>query len=146
MPIIRSSLWNSLSNIDVLDYIMCLFALVNFSKTNDNNVAQQSVTYLSYFVQLSHVSQIEFGSTFDISRWKDIQFILQAYPNVINLIIGSRLLVLSELIDNPSLIPIFKQIKMVKSITKKIYFPSNLASKLVQRFPSLIHIELQDLF
>ncbi|CAF3431311.1 unnamed protein product [Rotaria sp. Silwood2] len=143
MPIIRSSLWNSLSNIDVLDYIMCLFALVNFSKTNDNNVAQQSVTYLSYFVQLSHVSQIEFGSTFDISRWKDIQFILQAYPNVINLIIGSRLLVLSELIDNPSLIPIFKQIKMVKSITKKIYFPSNLASKLVQRFPSLIHIELQ---
>ncbi|CAF4819539.1 unnamed protein product, partial [Rotaria sp. Silwood2] len=33
--------------------------------------------------------------------------------------------------------------KMVKSITKKIYFPSNLASKLVQRFPSLIHIELQ---
>ncbi|CAF4712434.1 unnamed protein product, partial [Rotaria sp. Silwood2] len=65
MPIIRSSLWNNLSDI------------VKFSKTSDNDVAQQSVTYLSYFVQLSHVSQIEFGSTFDISRWKDVRFILQ---------------------------------------------------------------------
>ncbi|CAF1180455.1 unnamed protein product [Rotaria sordida] len=134
MPIIRSSLWNTLSNI------------VKFSEMNDNVFAEQSVTYLSYFVQLSNVSQIEFGSTFDISRWKDVQFILQACPNVINLIIGSRLLVLSKLIDNPSLIPIFKQIKMIESIRKKIYFPSNFASKLVQRFPSLIHIELQDLF
>ncbi|CAF1382678.1 unnamed protein product [Rotaria sordida] len=134
MPIIRSSLWNTLSNI------------VKFSEMNDNVFAEQSVTYLSHFVQLSNVSQIEFGSTFDISRWKDVQFILQACPNVINLIIGSRLLVLSKLIDNPSLIPIFKQIKMIESITKKNYFHSNFASKLVQRFPSLIHIELQDLF
>ena len=53
--------------------------------------------------------------------------------------ISTRLLMLSKLIDNPSLIPIFKQIKMIKSITEKIYFPS----KFVQRFPSLIDIELQ---
>jgi len=32
---------------------------------------------------------------------------------------------------------------MVKSITDDIFFPSNFASKFVQRFPSLSHIELQ---
>ncbi|CAF2830489.1 unnamed protein product [Rotaria sp. Silwood2] len=32
---------------------------------------------------------------------------------------------------------------MIKSITKNNYFPSNFALKLVQRFPSLSHIELQ---
>jgi hypothetical protein len=61
---------------------------------------------------------------------------------VINLIIGTQLLVLSKLIDNPSL-SIFKQIKLIESITKNVYFPPNFASKFVQRFPSLVHIELQ---
>ncbi|CAF1412520.1 unnamed protein product [Rotaria sordida] len=32
---------------------------------------------------------------------------------------------------------------MIKSVTKNNYFPSNFAFKLVQRFPSLSHIELQ---
>jgi len=32
---------------------------------------------------------------------------------------------------------------MIESSKKNIYFPSNCASKLVQRFPSLNHIELQ---
>ncbi len=32
---------------------------------------------------------------------------------------------------------------MIKLRTKKFYFPSNCAPKLVQRFPSLSHIELQ---
>jgi hypothetical protein len=39
--------------------------------------------------------------------------------------------------------PIFKQIKMIKSITKNIYFPLNFVLKFVQRFPSLVHIEFQ---
>jgi hypothetical protein len=75
-----------------------------------------------------------------------IFFLLVSYracPNVTNLIINTRLLVLSTLIDNLSLIPIFQQIKMIKLRTKKFYFPSNYAPKLVQRFPSLSHIELQ---
>jgi len=67
----------------------------------------------------------------------------RACPNVIELIINTRLLLLSKLIDNPSLIQIFKQIKMIKSITEKIYFPSNFALKFVQRFPSLSQIKLQ---
>jgi hypothetical protein len=84
--IIRSSLWNKLSNIgkknikpfiDEIDSSMCLFALVNFSKTNNNDVSQQSVPYLLCFVELSHVTEIKFGSTFDVSTWKDVQFILQ---------------------------------------------------------------------
>jgi hypothetical protein len=52
-------------------------------------------------------------------------------------------LILSKLIDNSSLIPIYKQIKTIKSITEKIYFPLNFTSKFVQRFPSLVNIELQ---
>ncbi|CAF2174211.1 unnamed protein product, partial [Rotaria magnacalcarata] len=66
-----------------------------------------------------------------------------ACPNVIILIINTPLLLVSKLIDNSFLIPIFKQIKMIKSIIEKIYFPSNSALKLVQRFPSLCYIELQ---
>jgi len=38
---------------------------------------------------------------------------------------------------------IFKQIKLLESITKNIYFPSNFALKLVRRFSSLSDIELQ---
>ncbi len=60
-----------------------------------------------------------------------------------DLIINTPLLLLPKLIDNLSLVSIFKQIKMIKSITVNIYLPSNFASKLVQRFPSLSHIELQ---
>jgi len=62
---------------------------------------------------------------------------------VSDLIINTPLLLLPKLIDNLSLVSIFKQIKMIKSITENICLPSNFASKLVQRFPSLSHIELQ---
>ncbi|CAF1551046.1 unnamed protein product, partial [Rotaria sordida] len=65
-----------------------------------------------------------------------------AYPNVTGIRISSQLLMLSKLIDNPIIIPIFKQIKMMKLITETFYFPSNFALKFVQRFPSLIDIEL----
>jgi len=71
-----------------------------------------------------------------------VLFYFRACPNVTNLIIDTRLLRLSKLIDNPSLISIFKQIKMIKSRTNKSYFPSKFAFKFVQRFPSLSHIEL----
>jgi len=136
--------------------------------SNDDNDAQKYVTCLSQFVYLPSVFHLEFGSTFDISRWKEIQFILQyvefilqnrkylfkykneyiyfnfrACPKVADLIIDTRLLILSKLIDNPSLISFFKQIKMLQSKTKNIYFPSNFSSKLVQRFPSVNHVELQ---
>jgi hypothetical protein len=52
-------------------------------------------------------------------------------------------LVLSKLIDNASLTPIFKQIKMMKSLTQHIYLSTSFAGKFIQRFPSFIHIELQ---
>ncbi|CAF3864820.1 unnamed protein product [Rotaria sp. Silwood1] len=132
IPIINSSWWNN------------LFSIVNFRATNDDNDAQHVVIDLSNFVYLSNVIQLEFRSTFPVSRWKDIQFILQACSNVINLIINTPLLLLSKLIDNSFLIRIFKQIKMVKSITENFFFPSNFALKFVQRFPSLNHIELQN--
>jgi len=70
-------------------------------------------------------------------------FYFRACPNVTNLTIDIRFLLLSKLIDNPNLISSFKQIKIIKLIKKKNYFPSNFALKFVQRFPSLSHIELQ---
>ncbi|CAF1480858.1 unnamed protein product [Rotaria sordida] len=116
----------------------------NFRRTiDDNKNASQNLTYLSCFVHLWNVKKLEFRSSFHADRWKDVQLILQACPNVDSLIINTPLLVLSKLIDNSFLIPIFKQIKMIKSITEDIYFPSAFASKFVQRFPSLCHIELQ---
>jgi len=62
---------------------------------------------------------------------------------VIHLGISASYLVLSEFIDNQSLISIFKQIKILISVMKDHYFPSNFASKLVERFPSLTRIELR---
>ncbi|CAF5104099.1 unnamed protein product, partial [Rotaria sp. Silwood1] len=111
--------------------------------TDDDANAQQNVTYLSYFVHIPNITELEFASEFCIYQCKSIQFILQACPNVTGIRISTQLLMLSKFIDNPSLIPGFKQIKMIKSITEKFYFPSNFALKLVQRFPSLIDIELQ---
>jgi hypothetical protein len=57
--------------------------------------------------------------------------------------IGTPLLLSPMFFDNPSLIPLFNRLKMLDSVTKNVYFPLNFASKLVQRFPSLIDIELQ---
>lgn len=41
------------------------------------------------------------------------------------------------------MISFFKRVKILISTTKNIYFPPNLPSKIVERFPSLHHIELQ---
>ena len=53
-----------------------MIVLVNLNQTSDID-AQDTVTYLSQFVHLSTLTTIIFGSTFDVSRWKEIQFILQ---------------------------------------------------------------------
>ncbi|CAF4634423.1 unnamed protein product, partial [Rotaria sp. Silwood2] len=131
MPIIPSSSSNNSLNI------------VNSVQSNDNDDSQQCVTYLSHVVHLLNVNQIGFQSYDDTSGWKNIQFILQACPNMINLTISPLYLVLSEFIDNQFLISIFQQIKILKSILGNRYVPSNFVSKLVQRFPSLTDIELQ---
>ncbi|CAF1507867.1 unnamed protein product [Rotaria sp. Silwood1] len=81
---------------------------LNFRRTtNDNNNAQQNLTYLSHFVHLLYVTELEFRSTFHFNRWEDIQFMLEACPNVIMLIISTSLLLLSKLIDNSSLNSLF---------------------------------------
>ncbi|CAF3350580.1 unnamed protein product [Rotaria sp. Silwood1] len=131
MSIIKSSWWNNLFNI------------ANFRQTTNDNNAQENLTYLSNFVDLKNITTLEFLSAFHINRWKHVEFILKSCPNVIILIINTSLLLYSKIIDNLSLIPIFKQIKVIKSITEDIYFPSNFILKFVERFPSLVHIELQ---
>ncbi|CAF4931295.1 unnamed protein product, partial [Rotaria sp. Silwood1] len=64
----------------------------NFLETNNNSDAQQSVNCLSHFVHLSNITQIEFLLSFGTSRCQDIQFILQACPNVMDLIISTEYL------------------------------------------------------
>jgi hypothetical protein len=61
---------------------------------------------------------------------------------MIDLSISTQLLLLSKIIDNPSLFQIFKQIKTIELVKNIIYFLPNSASKIVERFPSLNHIEL----
>ncbi|CAF2104816.1 unnamed protein product [Rotaria magnacalcarata] len=131
MPIIKSSWWNNLFNI------------VYFQQTTNDNNAQENLSYLSKFVHLTNITTLEFPSAFHVSRWKDTEFILKSCPNVNILIINTSLLLFSKIINNLSLIPIFKRIKVIKSITEDIYFPSNFILKFVERFPSLVHIELQ---
>ncbi|CAF4578386.1 unnamed protein product [Rotaria sp. Silwood1] len=67
---------------------------------------------------------------------------VQACPNVIDLSISTQLLLLAKIIDNPSLFSIFKRIKMIELVKNIIHFLPNSASKIVERFPSLNHIEL----
>ncbi|CAF1021062.1 unnamed protein product [Rotaria sordida] len=110
-PIIKSSWLNYLYNI------------VNFRQTIDEeNNAQEYVTYISHFVNLENVTKLKFRSTYSIDQWKNILFIFKACPNVIILIISTPLLLLSKLIDNSSLISIFKQIKMIKSVTERVFY------------------------
>ncbi|CAF4383235.1 unnamed protein product [Rotaria sp. Silwood2] len=130
LPIVPSSLLNSLLDI------------VNFHQISDDDV-QEDVIYLSNFVHLPTIHQIEFGSSFNKYRWKHAQFVLEACPNVFDLTMLTALLISSKFIDNPSLIPVFKKIYMIETILEDVYFPSSFAPKFVERFPSLIHIELQ---
>jgi len=82
-----------------------------------------------------------------MNKYKYINYIVFFYfrpcPNVIDLEMNPSDLVLPEFIDNESLFSIFKQIKILKSITEYCSVPSNFTSKLVERFPSLTDIELR---
>ncbi|CAF1264568.1 unnamed protein product [Adineta steineri] len=116
--------------------------IVNFHETSDDD-AEEIVNYLSNWIYLSNLIKIEFGSSFNIYRWKYVQFILQACPNVTNLKILTELLISSKFIDNASLISVFKRIKMIETTFEDVYFPTSFSMKFVDRFPSLAHIELQ---
>lgn len=65
--------------INLIDLLFTTFVSVSVNETNDddNDDPQKSVTCLSQFVYLPKVIRVEFGSTFDISRWREIQLILQ---------------------------------------------------------------------
>ncbi len=56
----------------IIDFIL----LVNLNGTSDKD-AQNNITCLSQFLHLSNITEIVFGPTFDVSRWKDMQLILQ---------------------------------------------------------------------
>jgi len=45
--------------------------------SHDNYNVQKTQTYLSRFVDLSNITELEFGVTFSVDRWKDVLFILQ---------------------------------------------------------------------
>ncbi|CAF4270521.1 unnamed protein product [Rotaria sp. Silwood2] len=120
-----------LQRFDIFQFRNVYFIFRQTTDDDDDDDAQQNVTYLSYFIDLSNVTGLDFALN------------ILACPNVTKLVNDTRLLMLSRLIDNSLLISIFKQIKMIKSITEKFYFPSNFALKFVQHFPSQFYIELQ---
>ncbi|CAF3576035.1 unnamed protein product, partial [Rotaria sp. Silwood2] len=79
----------------------------NFRQTTgDNKDVQLNIIYLSHFIHLPNAKILEFQSRFPIDRWKDVEFILQAYSNVINFIIVTPFLVLSKFHDNLSLMSV----------------------------------------
>ncbi|CAM2721571.1 unnamed protein product, partial [Rotaria socialis] len=114
-------------------------SFVNWVQSNDNDDEQQYVAYLSNIVHLSNVTKINFETNVDPSGSADIK----ACPNVIDLKISPLYLYLASIIDNPSLISIFKQIKILNLITKYSNVCSDLVSNLVKRFPSLTHMEVR---
>ncbi len=65
--------------INLIYLLFSIFVSVSANQTNDDNNddSQKSVTCLSQFVYLPNVIRVEFGSTFDVSHWRDIQLILQ---------------------------------------------------------------------
>ncbi|CAF4020018.1 unnamed protein product [Rotaria sp. Silwood1] len=130
MPMISTSWWHNLLNI------------ANYGAVNDDNDTLKIISHLKQFIDLDKIIEIKFLRTNHISRWIDVQLILQACPNVIDLSISTQLLLLSKIIDNPSLFTIFKRIKTIELIKNIIYFLPSSASKIVERFPSLTHIEL----
>ncbi|CAF3684940.1 unnamed protein product [Rotaria sordida] len=116
---------------------------LNPMQLTEDYVSPDYIPYLSHIVHLLNVNQIKFDPCIYVGQWKDIRFILQACPNVIDLELNPSDLILPEFIDHQSLFTIFKQIKILKSITENSYVPSNFLLKLVERFPSLTDIELQ---
>jgi hypothetical protein len=69
--------FNRRENSFLFKSIWFIYFLVSVNETNDNDDPQKSVTCLSQFVYLPNVIRVEFGSTFDISRWREIELILQ---------------------------------------------------------------------
>ncbi|CAF1573938.1 unnamed protein product, partial [Adineta steineri] len=98
--------------------------IVNFHETSDDD-AEEIVTYLSNWIYLSKLVEMKFGSSFDIYRWKYVQFILQECSNLTSLTILTELLIYSKFIDNSFLIPIFKRIKLIETTFEDVYFPSS---------------------
>ncbi|CAF0913784.1 unnamed protein product [Rotaria sordida] len=69
--------------------------------------------------------------------------IIETSSKLIHLVIGTPLLLHTTLLDNSLLIPVFSQLQSLYMIPENVYFPFEYASKLVERFPSLVHVELR---
>ena len=59
-----------------------MIVLVTNNQISDND-ARHVVTSLSQFFHLPTLTTIVFGSTCDVSRWKEIQFILQYVESIV---------------------------------------------------------------
>ncbi|CAF4094436.1 unnamed protein product [Rotaria sordida] len=95
------------------------------------------------FIDLSQITKLEFRSMNVINQLYVIKRILLTSPKLIHLVIGTPLLLHTTLFDNSLLIPVFSQLQSLYMIPENVYFPVEYASKLVERFPSLVHVELR---
>ncbi|CAF3787618.1 unnamed protein product [Rotaria sp. Silwood1] len=104
--------------------------------TNDHHLYYWDTNYLKLDMR-KITSRFTSVSLFQHNKYLVIYYYRKAYSTWLNNSLNI------EFIDNQSLFSIFKQIKILKSITENCYVPSDFSLKFVQHFPSLTDIELQ---
>ncbi|CAF3954508.1 unnamed protein product [Rotaria sordida] len=73
-------LQNSYTTIIAIPFINIFIVLANYDTVNDDNDTLKIIPYLKQFVDLDKIIQIKFLKMNHISRWVDVQLILQACP------------------------------------------------------------------
>ncbi|CAF3935391.1 unnamed protein product [Rotaria sordida] len=129
-PVIESASFNTTAQRNELDLIHKMD-----QEVRANNIMR--------FIDLSQITKLEFRSTNVINQLYVIKRILLTSPKSIHLVIGTPLLLHTTLFDNSLLIPVFSQLQALYMIPENVCFPVEYASKLVERFPSLVHVELR---
>ncbi|CAF3967219.1 unnamed protein product [Rotaria magnacalcarata] len=120
--------------------ILNLFRICyNFDKIDQKECAEK----IASSVDLTNITKLSIQSNDSTSQSYFITEIFLATSHVIQLRICHSLILSSILYHNSSLTPFFNQLQSLYLQSEYGRFPLKYASKLVQRFPSIIHLELE---
>ncbi|CAF3122637.1 unnamed protein product [Rotaria socialis] len=111
----------------------------NFDRIDQKERAEK----ITSLVDLTNITKLSIQSNDSTSQSYFITEIFLATSHVIQLKISHSLIFSSMLYHNSSLIPFFTQLQSLYLQSEYGRFPLKYASKLVQRFPSIIHLELE---
>ncbi|CAF1283481.1 unnamed protein product [Adineta ricciae] len=112
-----------------------------FTHSNQND-SHEYVTNLSSLIDLSTVSTLEFKHTNNLTRSYVVPHVLLACVNVTELFMHTSLFFSSGFIDNSELLLAFDRITQLHLSSNHAYLSPKHGSKIVERFPSLTHIEM----